>query len=470
MPQFTRRALLRLAAIAGPGSAVASGAAATTPGDADGLPDAIPDDWRSLEVRTLAKTQEAPVERASDPTFLERWRRRSRANAAEYAERVTAEPGWRSHANAAPAWTGRCTGDPDLYPDVDARDFYGTAGRRRRVAFYDRTGARLSGHLWTPVADARDGTPSSEGLPGVVITNGAIDAPETLYWWAAQALAEAGYVVLTYDLRGQGRSDAGPAGGDRTAAADDGAGSGSVFLADQVDAVDFLRSTPESPHGPTAGRDRGDGAPVETYDPVFDRLDRDRVGLAAHGLGAAAASALQGIDWPTGGENPVDALVAWDDLLPAGEAFGGVRVDPSVPAMGQSGDYGAAPAPNRRRPDPDARLGAFEGWREVGLPAGQVVVYGGTHFEWARTPTYPATARTFGNALAEHYTVAWFDRWLKRPGESGHVDAVDRLLDDDAWGHALSLRHRSARAFPDRDGVWHTCEDVRAASGAPTRR
>ena len=43
--------------------------------------------------------------------------------------------------------------------------------------------------------------------PGVVITNGSVQAPEELYWAFAAALAKAGYVVLTWDPQTQGRSD-----------------------------------------------------------------------------------------------------------------------------------------------------------------------------------------------------------------------------------------------------------------------
>ena len=43
--------------------------------------------------------------------------------------------------------------------------------------------------------------------PGIVITNGSVQAPEQLYWFAAQTLAKAGYVVLTSDPQGQGQSD-----------------------------------------------------------------------------------------------------------------------------------------------------------------------------------------------------------------------------------------------------------------------
>ena len=39
--------------------------------------------------------------------------------------------------------------------------------------------------------------------PGVLITNGFVQADEQIYWYAAQALAKAGYVVLTFDPRGR---------------------------------------------------------------------------------------------------------------------------------------------------------------------------------------------------------------------------------------------------------------------------
>jgi hypothetical protein len=39
-----------------------------------------------------------------------------------------------------------------------------------------------------------------------VITNGSVQAPERLYWFAAQTLAKARYVVLTFDPQGKGLS------------------------------------------------------------------------------------------------------------------------------------------------------------------------------------------------------------------------------------------------------------------------
>ena len=75
-----------------------------------------------------------------------------------------------------------------------------TTARWRPVVFTARNGATLSGRVWfTRAGPAK--------RPGVVIVNGSVQASETLYWFAAQTLAKAGYVVLTFDPQNQGRSD-----------------------------------------------------------------------------------------------------------------------------------------------------------------------------------------------------------------------------------------------------------------------
>lgn len=454
--QFTRRALLHLAVSAGIVTTVPE--ASTSLVAETGLVDDDRDGWAERELRNYAKTQEAPAEQSSDPDFLTRWQARNTANAADYLERTTTETEWRSHANLCATWGGQCTGDPKRYRDVDAYGFYGEIGERERVAFYDREGARLSGHVWTPI--------EGDELPCVVVTNGSVQAPEPLYWWAAQSLVEWGYAVLTYDPRGQGRSDSvtpdGTPGGNTNP---------DVFVTNQIDAIDFFRSTPDAPYEPNLEEAfvRDDGAPVSAYNPVYDRLDRSRLGIAGHSLGATGVSVVQGLDpWPTGGDNPVDVAVAWDNLSETGAELAGYEVEPRVPAMGQAGDYGLTPTPNVEPPDPDARATAFESWRDAGVAAYQLVIRGGTHYEWSQIPTFPATSWEFGNAFATHYTAAWFDRWLKAPNEPGYHDADDRLLDDDAWADHFSYHYRSKRDFEDRSRQRHACDDVRAGCDAPT--
>ena len=67
----------------------------------------------------------------------------------------------------------------------------------------------------------------------------------------------------------------------------------------------------------------------------------------------------------------------------------------------------------------------------------------------------------FGNPLADHYSLAWLDRWLKESGEPGDDDAEVRLLADDEWADRLSFHYESARDFPGREGARHVCENVR---------
>ncbi len=82
-----------------------------------------------------------------------------------------------------------------------------------RVAFTNRYGALLRGNVYRPLPGARDpytGAPLAGRYPGVVMTEGSVQGSEGMYEWLAQDLAERGYVVLTYDVQGQGTSETFP--------------------------------------------------------------------------------------------------------------------------------------------------------------------------------------------------------------------------------------------------------------------
>src|SRR6478609_8713847 len=90
-----------------------------------------------------------------------------------------------------------------------------TRGRMTPVAFTNEYGALLRGHVYRPRPGAVDPYTGRElhgPFPGVVITEGSIQGSERMYEWLAQDLAERGYVVLTYDVQGQGRSETFPHG------------------------------------------------------------------------------------------------------------------------------------------------------------------------------------------------------------------------------------------------------------------
>ncbi|MGH8539093.1 MAG: hypothetical protein ACRETW_01130, partial [Stenotrophobium sp.] len=141
----------------------------------------------------------------------------------------------------------------------------------------------------------------------------------------------------------------------------------------------------------------------------------------------------------------------------------------------EASEYGLTPAPFLQPPDPEGHKGAFDAWKKAGVPVFAFTIQGSTHFEWSLIPTLPTTSWCpqivngecsggWGNAMAQYYTLAWFDRWLKKPGEAGYTDADARLLDDAGPQGAakMSFYARSARSYPARDGTMRTCEDIRA--------
>src|SRR5438270_2414636 len=115
-------------------------------------------------------------------------------------------------------------------------------GLVRPVLFTARNGATISGHVWATVAG-----PAKR--PGIVITDGSVQADEQMYWYAAQTLAKEGYVVLTFDPQGQGQSDTygqSPDANEGFPAQSDGR----PFYDGTEDAIDFLLSTPSHPYEP----------------------------------------------------------------------------------------------------------------------------------------------------------------------------------------------------------------------------
>ena len=150
-----------------------------------------------------------------------------------------------------------------------------------------------------------------------MITNGSVQAPEQLYWYAAQTLAKAGYVVLTWDAQGQGRSDTFGEGADhvrqRAVAVDR-----RDFFDGTQDALDFALSQPDATYCPRESRTgtshcakqerRVEEGTATAYNPFWRLVDRTRVGLAGHSYGAS------GVTWVGNQDKRVDAVVAWDNL------------------------------------------------------------------------------------------------------------------------------------------------------------
>lgn len=461
-------------------------------------------EWTACEASNFARTLEGPAEELA-PAFLQRLSEQSLANIQEWTARGLADPSWlilpSGNTPLLPlctTWGLQCVGDPFRYADFNGPDgasFYENEAEVTPVVFYDRDCARLSGRVWLPKN-------SGGKLPNIVITNGSVQAPETVYWWLAQALVRSGYAVLTYDPRGQGRSD------QQTPTLQQGTNINPiVFWEGQVDAIDFFRSTPSRPY-PHNIACAGTYPTVTTpNNPIWNRLDFNRLGIAGHSLGAIGVSVVQGYGapgadpWPGQMDvnNPVKAAIALDSLAtpdggslaPATNyplpvevttamtqliAMGALpKFAPRVPSMSFNSDYGFAPTPNLVPPEVENHKVAFALWQAAGVPTYVIGIQGTTHFDFSLIPTFPASSwcpDTSSNACRggwgvpsiTYYSLAWFDRWLKKSGELGYADADQRLVDDaNAEGAVkLSFRYHSARDYPDRSGKRQRCEDIRA--------
>lgn len=287
--------------------------------------------------------------------------------------------------------------------DPYRRHWEGERGIRSRIEYRNRYGARITGNVWAPglpYTDPLTGTSSSGPFPGVVVTTGSIQGYEELYWWAAQGLAEAGYVVMTYDVQGQGQSEtfAHHPDGSLWCASGECPGvpfqQNANFFEGTADALDWFLST---------------------ANPLRGLVDASRIGLAGHSLGATAVTQVGNA------ELRVDAVVAWDNA-----SIGSVV--PRVPTMGQNADYFFNPQPAASPPPPDSKRGTFLAFRGRGVPAMQVALRSSTHLEWTWVP-YILPASREGERVGMHYTLAWFDRWLKGATSAAHAaDARARLL------------------------------------------
>ena len=365
-------------------------------------------------------------------------------------------------------------------------------GVRTPFSYPNRYGATIRGSLWAPslpFTDPVTGATTDGPLPTVVITTGSIQGLQEMYLWAAQGLAEAGYLVMTYDVQGQGTSDTFPGGG--------------VTGCDLLGLItEGIPDTDGSDDHPCPGvpfqqRDNFVSGTedalawlVSEDNPLRSLVDTRRIGLAGHSLGAGAVTEVGNRDIPVPAvpDLRIQAVVGWDDAnLPA-------SVDPRVPTMGQAAEVFFTPEVRVQPPDPDAHLGTHERFVEAGVDSYHTTYASSTHLEWTYIP-YILPASSTGERVAMHQTLAWFDRYLKGapgPGTPGWAakaqrdDATQRLTADVFDGSAdrsaigagtfafpagnephtiegervadhLSYAFRSAYAF---DG--EVCEDVRA--------
>jgi dienelactone hydrolase len=367
-----------------------------------------------------------------------------------------------------------CAGDVRLY-DWEPKGY----GLVKKVLFTARSGATLSGRVWRTRAG-----PAKR--PGIVITNGSVQAPETVYWFVAQTLAKAGYVVLTWDPQGQGQSD------ERGETPDENEGSpaqsdGRPFYDGTEDAINFFLSNPSHPYEPRKSCESGTSHAAKqdrrvkegwdaAFNPYWQMIDTKRIGIAGHSFGAAGVSYI-------GQKDPrVKSIVAWDNLGVPDPAAGKLPVKPcpadpashapapvTKPALGMSADYFIPPTPNTGDPDPLGKSEESLAYSKAGVDTGELIIRGGTHydFDWIPNQGFPATLR--GADMIAWYTNAWFDKYVKgdKTADSRlltnrwRADAQEGAVDPHNDANMFSFYYRSRLAIGLSGGGRFTCEDMR---------
>jgi dienelactone hydrolase len=397
--------------------------------------------------------------------------------------------------NVFPGWNG---GNPLR------RGWAGTHGLRVPVAYTNRYGALIRGDVFAPLPGARDPYTHRRirrPYPGVVITTGSVQGSERMYWWLAEDLAERGYLVMTYDVQGQGTSEtfpheneqvnavpfcnpfAPPAAGEQFGCPGLPAQQDSNFIYGTRDALSFFLSTPRKRY---RNRNASD-VQVNRFNPLWRLFNRSRdrrtatpgrtrrVAIVGHSLGASAVSYVQGID------RRVEAVVALDKLRGPGAA-GGIPgpadVKPVVPALAVQSEYGFSTQPYwmqhgssiqpqpglpTQAPDPqrEKRTG-FDGWRASGVDSMLIVPRASTHLEYTDIALVLPASR-YGQALTSVYVQRWLGRYLKHRRSRLLMSSFRYLEPVDVGKRApitlnradrLSFYFCSAYVFGGRAGEW----------------
>jgi pimeloyl-ACP methyl ester carboxylesterase len=317
----------------------------------------------------------------------------------------------------------------------------GQRGEAIAIEYRNRYEARIVGHLWRP-KDA-----GSRRLPAVVFVNGYGSADDS-YFFAAQDLAEHGYLVMTFDPQGAGGSDTDPApqycepGGAWTQPQEMGIQEqGSCAGKDpddtplrEAEGLGFVATGKVGNEDATGTRTvyrkiaprfvfgTLDAAAYLLSDrnPWRANVDAERVGVAGHSAGAWAALMVAGGD----PQRRFRAAVAMDAYH--GYDFGVTGRAPTLLIQSEQENVaGPRTVPPSAPRDPGqlhATRGVFADLRDRGIDTGFYVLRGSTHNEF--TDVFTQASRK-GQRVASHLMLAWFDAQLR-----GRGDGVQRLHDE----------------------------------------
>lgn len=337
-------------------------------------------------------------------------------------------------------------------PQRSLERWNGARGEAIAIAYRNRYRARIVGHLWRP-KHRRPGP-----LPAVVFVNGYGSAQDT-YYWAAQDLAEHGYLVMTFDPQGSGGSDTKPApefcepGGAWTQPQEMGIREqGSCAGQDpddtplrEAEGLTFIATGKlgdEDARGTrTVYRKIAPRFVFGTLDAVAyllsDRnpwradVDPERVGVAGHSAGAWAALMVANGD----PRRRFRAAVAMDAYM--GFDSGVTGRTPTLLLQSEQENVAGprtVPPSDPRSPDQlHATRGVFADLRSRGIDTGFYVLRGSTHNEF--TDTFTQASRK-GQRVAGHLTLAWLDTYLRASDRGAARLTAERL---DATADASSI-------------------------------
>jgi|tagenome__1003787_1003787.scaffolds.fasta_scaffold20976590_4 dienelactone hydrolase len=347
----------------------------------------------------------------------------------------------------------------------------GARGEVIPIAYRNRYKARIVGHLWRPKG-------ATGALPTVIFVNGYGET-EATYFFAAEDLAEHGYMVMTFDPQGSGGSDSKPApeycepGGAWTqpqemGIREQGSCAGEdppVVLTGQVTSATFVVT------GRVGDEDVSGADPVyralaprfvlgtldaATYllsaeNPWRGLVDPSRLAADGHSVGAWAAlmvangdplrrfraavalDAFHGFDFGVHGRAPTLMVQSEQENV-----LGPRLVPPSDPR-----------SPHQLHPT----RAVFSDLRARGIDTGFFALRSSTHADF--TDTFAQASRT-GQRVASYLTLAWLDQHLR---DGGTRRLVARRFDTSADVSSIG----TGRYDPSRGNVPYTIAGDRVA-------
>jgi dienelactone hydrolase len=362
-------------------------------------------EWTQRDADNVACGNQRLQDADTSPAFQAKFNEQVAIEVIEFATVTSvewaAEPNRQHNPAAVPA--SKVT-DPFRSPEE-----WAAAGRGRHTKFYfiNSLGAKLRARLFAP-------NDQTHTYPVLVFSPGLQSYNEVNAWFPEE-MAEAGYVVMIIDPQGQGDSELCGHEPDGTATFECPSSTASVYENTISSGIDFILSNPANPYAKDL---EPNGAGTPPYNPYWESVDPEHIGIAGHSYGAIAATPLGQRD------ARVDAIVSYDNLdadLPASSPK-------RTPTLFFATDYPfpATPVPMNSNPDPDQHVTgvAYNQLVAAGVDTMSITSRASDHYEWGYQP-FPANfpSSRYGERVSLYYTLAWFDRYLK-----GDPDGTTRLV------------------------------------------